>query len=158
MYKEVKMKKVLLVVMFAMLGIAVVGCSKDDNGNSEPNTIHNIVNGKQLYFTPVNNIEHISSDKDGIYFVVGKTYKLRAYVLVDDGNDQMVSDPTYDTTKTIWTISSNLGHNIFEEKQTGIGQEFTFVITGSAGSKGTIKLELDGMIFSFPVTIVSSIE
>jgi hypothetical protein len=155
------MKKALftaVLVVAVSFGLLLIACGKKDDGDKNK-VIHNTIDGKQLSFEPTSNYLNVASDAESIHFLSGETYSFRTYVINDlDGDDWWEEIAGYDCSRAIWTISSNLGKFTSTNGYIMTGAEAEFAITAAVGATGTLKIELDGMIFSFPVTIVSSIE
>ncbi|MCL2335024.1 MAG: hypothetical protein FWC57_03060 [Endomicrobia bacterium] len=148
------MKKTIFIfaLLFACsLGI-ISGCGGGGSSNNN-SVVQNTVNGKQLMFTPASNYTNVSSDKEGLILKAGQTYTFEAYVidttLVNQVNKQIVG---YDCSKTIWTVKG-IGNFGTSGQTSAQGSDVTVVITAASGTTGSLKLELDGMILSFPVKI-----
>ena len=156
------MKKVMLlaVMTFVVVCIGLAGCSKNNDDKKSTSVMHNIVDGKQLSFMPTSNFRNFSSDEASLILVSGETYTFETYVESDDDNDGWWEEvDNYDCSGAVWTLSGNIGNFGAEEGKTSMsGKDVTIVITAASGAKGTLKIQLNSMIFSFPVKVVSNIE
>jgi len=140
------MKKVfLLVCLFVCLGI--VGCGGSGDGSTN-HVETNIVNGKSLGFSVAGDPNNWSYDGK-LNLNAGMTYTINA--VVSDAQTY-TSIPGYDCSKTVWTISG-VGNFSPSGTTSAQGSDVTVVITASAGVKGNIRLELDGMILSFQIAV-----
>jgi hypothetical protein len=149
------MKKLSMLMMFCIV-LFFGACSKDDDGKKNPIT-HNTVNGRQLSFTPASNYSNVYSDENNSILVSGQTYDFKAYVeKYDSEGGYWEKDNEYNCSETLWTIS-RIGYFGSAGVLSKVGEAVTITISASANTTGSLKLELDGMIFSFPVKIVESL-
>ncbi|MCL1972327.1 MAG: hypothetical protein FWG57_04985 [Endomicrobia bacterium] len=151
------MKNLLLILSLFIFVISLIACGKShDNKNTNP-IIHNTVNGKQLYFTPMSNYANVRSNEQGLILVSGQTYSFKAYVekYVQE-NDWWEMDNAYDCSNTVWTISG-IGYFGSEGITATAGETVSIAINTPANTSGTLRLDLDGMIFSFSVKVVSKV-
>ena len=146
------MKKLLILAMLFSFVALFGACGGGGSKNNNPIT-QNIVNGKQLYFAPESNYSNVGSDEQGLILVSGQTYDFKAYVQNASGE----IDSGYNCSNTAWTISG-IGYFGSSNVKSTVGETVTMTINAPANTTGTLKLALDGMIFSFPVKIAASIQ